>query len=58
MMQSTDVTKQIQQLSSEQLAQVISQCEQSIADESAVIEDYEKFIVCQQELARRTWSQA
>lgn len=58
MMQSTDVGKQIQQLSTEELAQVISQCEHVIADESAVIEDYEKFIVCQQELARRTWSQA
>ena len=58
MMQSTDVGKQIQQLSTEDLGHMISQCEQSIADESAVIEDYEKFIVCQQELARRTWPQA
>lgn len=58
MMQFTDVGKQIQQLSSEELAQLISQCERSIADESAAIEDYEKFVVCQQELARRTWSQA
>ncbi len=58
MMQSTDVGKQIQQLSTEELSHMISQCEQSIADESAVIEDYEKFIVGQQELARRTWSQA
>ncbi len=56
MMQFTDVDLQIQQLSTEELGKVISQCEKAIANDKAVIEDYERFIDCQQELANRTWS--
>lgn len=56
MMQFTDVDLHIQQLSTEELGQMISQCERAIANDNAAIEDYEKFVICQQELANRTWS--
>ena len=56
MMQFTDVDLQIQKLSTEELGKLIFQCERAIALDEASIDDYEKFVVCQQELANRTWS--
>ncbi|MCA9839518.1 MAG: hypothetical protein KC422_21590 [Trueperaceae bacterium] len=58
MMHSMDVGDKVQRLSTEELSKIISKCESAIADGSAEIEDYEAFVLCQQELARRTWSQA
>lgn len=58
MIQRTDVNEKAQFLSTDELSDIISTCEHAIADGSAEIEDYEAFVVCQQELARRTWSQA
>lgn len=46
----------VQGLSNEELSDIINKCELSIADGSAEIDDYEAFVLCQQELARRTWS--
>ena len=43
-------------MSTEELATAIANCETAIADGSADIEDYEAFVLCQKELARRTWS--
>lgn len=43
-------------LSNEQLSEIIAKCEGAITDGSAEIEDYEAFVVCQKELARRTWA--
>lgn len=58
MMYSMDVDNKVQQLSSEELSTIIVKCESAIANGSAEIEDYEAFVLCQQELARRTWSHA
>ena len=58
MLQRIEVNDEAQFLSTEELSNIISRCESAIADGSAEIEDYEAFVVCQQELARRTWSQA
>ena len=58
MMHMMDVGDKVQRLSTEELSSIISKCESAIADGSAEIEDYEAFVLCQQELARRTWSQA
>ena len=46
----------VQRLSNDELSVTISKCETAIADGSAEIEDYEAFVLCQQELVRRTWS--
>lgn len=46
----------VRRLSNEQLAETIERCEDLITDGSAEIEDYEAFVLCQKELARRTWS--
>ena len=43
-------------LSNEELSEIISKCESAITDGSAEIEDYEAFVLCQKELARRTWA--
>jgi hypothetical protein len=58
MIHHVDVGQKVQYLSTEELSTIISKCESAIADGSAEIEDYEAFVVCQQELARRTWTQA
>lgn len=58
MMYSMDVNDKVQHLSTEELSSIINKCESAIANGSAEIEDYEAFVLCQQELARRTWSQA
>ncbi|MEJ2668677.1 MAG: hypothetical protein P8Z81_16550 [Deinococcales bacterium] len=43
-------------LSNEELSDIIAKCENAIADGSAEIEDFEAFVLCQKELARRTWA--
>ncbi len=43
-------------LSNEELSDIIAKCESAIADGSAEIEDFEAFVLCQKELARRTWA--
>jgi hypothetical protein len=57
MLQRSEVSTKVRYLSSEELSKIIIKCEHAIADGSAEIEDYEAFVLCQQELARRTWSQ-
>ncbi len=56
MVQQTSIVHNIQRLSNEELSKVITQCEHAIAEGSAEIEDYEAFVLCQKELARRTWA--
>lgn len=46
----------VQRMSTEELANTIARCEDAIADGTAEIEDYEAFVLCQKELARRTWA--
>ncbi|MFO7546087.1 MAG: hypothetical protein R6W77_11415 [Trueperaceae bacterium] len=46
----------IRYLSNEELSEIITKCEGAITDGSAEIEDYEAFVLCQKELARRTWA--
>ncbi len=46
----------IRYLSNEELSEIITKCESAISDGSAEIEDYEAFVLCQKELARRTWA--
>jgi hypothetical protein len=46
----------VRRMTPEELASTIARCEDAIADGSAEIEDYEAFVLCQKELARRTWS--
>jgi hypothetical protein len=58
MLQRSDVNEKVRYLSTDELSEIISQCEHAIADGSAEIDDYEAFVLCQQELARRTWSHA
>jgi hypothetical protein len=50
------LSDRVQRFSNEQLSDIICRCEAVIADGSAEIEDYEAFVLAQQELARRTWS--
>jgi hypothetical protein len=38
------------------LSDIIAKCESAISAGSAEIEDYEAFVLCQKELARRTWA--
>lgn len=47
---------QVRRMSTEELANTIARCEDAIADGTAEIEDYEAFVLCQKELARRTWA--
>ena len=56
MVQSVVLGETVQRLSNEELSVTIGKCETAIADGSAEIEDYEAFVLCQQELVRRTWS--
>lgn len=57
-MQSTERSSQerVRRMSTEELANTIARCEDAIADGTAEIEDYEAFVLCQKELARRTWA--
>ena len=43
-------------LSNEELSDIIAKCESAIAEGTAEIEDFEAFVLCQKELARRTWA--
>lgn len=56
MMQTYETTDRVQYLSNEELSSIIGQCELAIADGSAEIDHYEAFVLCQKELARRTWA--
>ncbi len=56
MIQEAHVTHNIKFLSNQELSEIISSCESAIADGSVEIEDYESFVLCQKELARRTWA--
>jgi hypothetical protein len=58
MLQRSEVNEKVRYLSTDELSEIISQCENAIAKGTAEIDDYEAFVLCQQELARRTWSQA
>lgn len=58
MLQRSEVNEKVRYLSNEELGEIISQCESAIAQGSAEIDDYEAFVLCQQELARRTWVHA
>lgn len=53
--QEVQLTEKIQELSNQELRKIISSSEDAITDGSARLEDYEAFVICQQELARRTW---
>ncbi|HEX7021237.1 MAG TPA: hypothetical protein VF171_00160 [Trueperaceae bacterium] len=55
MVQSIPMTDKLPQLSNAELREIIARCESAIADGSAEVDDYEAFVLCQQELARRTW---
>lgn len=58
-MQTNDPTSShdhVRRMSTGELADTISRCEAAIANGSARIEDYEAFVLCQKELARRTWA--
>jgi hypothetical protein len=54
--QQTDTGEWIQSMSNEQLSELMSKCQSLISQGSARIEDYEAFVLCQKELARRTWA--
>lgn len=56
MMQVHESTARVEYLTNEQLSNIIGQCEEAIADGTAEIDHYEAFVVCQKELARRTWA--
>lgn len=56
MVQPADLSEKVHTLTNEELSAIIHRCETAIADGTAEIEDYEAFVLCQQELARRTWS--
>ncbi len=49
------VHESIPQLSNQELREVIATCEEAISEGTARIEDYEAFVLAQQELARRLW---
>ena len=56
MVQRVQVAERIEYLSNQELSEIIIICEKAISNGSAEIEDYEAFVICQQELAKRTWS--
>lgn len=56
MVQSRPMAEAIRYYSNEELSEIISKCETAITDGTAEIEDYEAFVLCQKELARRTWA--
>ena len=53
--QVDSVHESIPQLSNQELREVIATCEEAISEGTARIEDYEAFVLAQQELARRLW---
>ncbi|MGL4610306.1 MAG: hypothetical protein ACRCYY_11630 [Trueperaceae bacterium] len=56
MLQRSEVNEKVRYLSADELSEIITKCERAIAEGSAEIDDYEAFVLCQQELARRTWT--
>ncbi len=56
MLQAHDTSERFQFLSNEELSKIIGKCEEAISDGSAEISHYEAFVLCQKELARRTWA--
>lgn len=56
MMQEPTRHEHLTRMSNEELGRTIQRCEDAIADGSAEVADYEAFVLCQKELARRTWS--
>lgn len=50
-----NVQETLPRLSNQELREIVSTCETAIAEGSARIEDYEAFVLAQQELARRFW---
>jgi hypothetical protein len=56
MIQNVQSNANIKKLSNEELGQIIETCESAISKGAAQIDDYEAFVLCQKELARRTWS--
>lgn len=56
MVQDRSTNDGIRYLSNEELSEIITRCESAISEGSAGIDDYEAFVLCQKELARRTWA--
>ena len=56
MSERVDSSQNIKDLSNQELGAIIESCQHAIADGTAEIEDFESFVLCQKELARRTWS--
>lgn len=56
MVQELSKSEAIRSMSNEELSEVIAHCESAISSGSAEIDDYEAFVLCQKELAHRTWS--
>ncbi len=56
MIQDVQLIDKLPSLSNQELRDIISDCESEISGGTAKIDDYEAFVLCQQELVRRTWS--
>lgn len=56
MAQQADSFEQIRGMSNEQLSELMAKCQSMISEGTALVEDYEAFVLCQKELAHRTWS--
>lgn len=56
MVQERTMSDNIRNLSNEELSEIIASCESAISDGTAAIDDYEAFVLCQKELAHRTWA--
>lgn len=54
-LQLRKINEDARYLSAHELRKVISQCERKIAEGLAEMDDYETFVLCQQELTRRRW---
>jgi hypothetical protein len=52
-LQLSKVKENARYLSTNELRERIAQCERNIAEGLAEIDDYETFVLCQQELTRR-----
>lgn len=56
MVQESKMSENISHLSNEELSEIIANCETAIREGTAAIDDYEAFVLCQKELAHRTWA--
>ena len=56
MVQEVDSMAYIEGMTNEQLGELMGRCQDMIDDGSATIEEFEAFVLCQRELARRTWA--